>query len=161
VGETVSDRICVSEGAQCADNFSFINVFSTIDLDSRISGVVGLTLGLQAATSSDFSVGNLLLNGLYASSSINLKTFATHFGTINFLDFSVPSTIADKVTIKMREGFFWSAEVNAIRLSTLSSSDEFTYDSLIALFSTSSAISLVPGLIATAFFERMLKGIDH
>jgi hypothetical protein len=70
-------------------------------------------------------------------------------GSSNYIDFGPPqaagvSNLADLVAVKVRNGYFWSGVVEAIRLGPKLSNQEFVLDPLQAIFSTSSLVSLVP-----------------
>lgn len=87
-------------------------------------------------------------------------------GSSNYIDFGPPqaagtSSLADLVPVKVRNGYFWSAVVEAIRLGPKSSGQEFVLDPLQAIFSTSSLVSLVPEFVAEDFFARLLTNVEH
>ena len=108
-----------------------------------------MTLGSPLITTSYYSVGDKFIDFLKAGGAVTEKKFATHIGTTSYVDFGTPnsngmSASGDLVSLDVRNGFFWSGIVEAIRLGESSSLNEYVTDPLYAVFSTSSAISLVP-----------------
>jgi len=163
----VKDRVCLSSNASCTStSFPFVSVKSETNLDPALSGIIGLTLGSKLVKG--ISVGDKFIDYLFAGSAIAEKKFSTHIGTTSsYIDFGTPnpasmSSLSDLVSVKVRNGFFWSGIVEAIRLGASNKdSTEYVTDPLYAIFSTSSAISLVPQYIVEDFFNRLLVNVKH
>ena len=172
----VEDQVCLQFDDGCVSPFKWQIITEQTGIPPQVDGILGLTQGKDprggedaVVFPEDFVIGPLYIDFLQKGGWITEKAFSTHFEGFDgssFIDFgpkvaSSYSTDDEVVTINMEKGFFYSAFPQGIRFGDETTSDQYSLQDSIAIFSTALSFSMVPSSVSAEFFSVLLRDKEY